>query len=289
MIYKIGSCFSGIGGFELGLQWAFDNAGIDHKVSWQIEQNPFCQTILKKHWPESVLYSDIREVKNVDSVDILIGGFPCQDISVAGLQKGVKNGEKSSLWFEMLRIIGDIRPRIVVLENVPNIVNVGGPTVIGSLTKIGYNCEWSIISAAQFGAPHIRKRWFCIATNPQSFSNDRRINRRLFKEESSRKSQHAQTGHSVKDVANTIRKHAQIPPKGKHPSQSQSGSNGPNRQVIPNWRNWPTQPAFCGGDDGVPNRVAKLKALGNAIVPQCAQFVFEQIIKSGILESQQTT
>ena len=89
-VYKIGSCFSGIGGFELGLQWAFDNAGIDHKVSWQIEQNPFCQTILKKHWPEAVLYSDIREVKNVDPVDILIGGFPCQDISVAGLQKGVE-------------------------------------------------------------------------------------------------------------------------------------------------------------------------------------------------------
>ncbi len=289
MTVNVGSCFSGIGGFELGLQWAFDNAGIDHKVSWQIEQNPFCQTILKKHWPKAVLYSDIREVKKVDPVDILLGGFPCQDISVAGLQKGVVNGEKSNLWFEMLRIIGDIRPRIVVLENVPNIVNVGGPRVIGSLAKIGYDCEWSLISAAQFGAPHIRKRWFCIATNAQSFSNDRRINRRLFKKESSRKSQHAQTGNSVKDAADTISKYAQIPSKRKHPSQPQSGSNGQNRQVIPNWRNWPTQPAFCGRNDGVPNRVAKLKALGNAIVPQCAQFVFEQIIESGILESQQTT
>jgi len=282
--WTVGSCFAGIGGFELGLEWAFDAHGIDHEVKWQIEQNAFCQRILKKHWPDSVIYDDIKTTKEIEPVDIMIGGFPCQDISVAGKQKGIEHGEKSSLWFEMLRIIGDIRPRIVVLENVPTIIRVGGAKVVGGLAKIGYNCEWTIISARQFGASHLRKRWFCIATNSKSYSDDRRINRRLSKEKSSWESQHTQTGHSVKDAANTISKHAQIPSKRRHPSQPQSRSNGQNRQIIPNWRNWPTQPAFCGGDDGIPDRVARLRALGNAIVPQCSQWVFEQIIKSGLLK-----
>ena len=162
-----GSLFAGIGGFELGAQWAFEDAGIPHKVLFQVEQNKFCQKVLKKHWPEAQIFDDVCAVgrHNLPDVDILMGGFPCQDISSCGHQKGIINGKKSSLWFEMLRIIGELRPRIAVLENVPAILRVGGPTVVGGLAEIGYDAEWQIISAAQFGAPHLRKRWFCVATD----------------------------------------------------------------------------------------------------------------------------
>ena len=177
---KLGSLFAGIGGFDLGAQWAFDRAGIPHKVLFQVEQNKYCQSILKKHWPDARIFDDVCAVgrHNLPDIDILMGGFPCQDISVAGHQKGVINGEKSSLWFEMLRIISELRPRVAVLENVPAIIRVGGPTVVGGLAEIGYDCEWQIISAKQFGAPHLRKRWFCVATDTNRNTNrERRENR----------------------------------------------------------------------------------------------------------------
>lgn len=256
--WTVGSCFAGIGGFELGLEWAFNAHGIDHEVKWQIEQSAFCQRILKKHWPDSVIYDDIKTTKEIEPVDIMIGGFPCQDISVAGKQKGIEHGEKSSLWFEMLRIISDIRPRIIVLENVPAIIRLGGAKVVRGLAAIGYDCEWTIVSARQFGAPHLRKRWFCVATDAESFSNDGRINRRLFDAKGSGQSQHAEIGDC---------------------DQNESGSDTTNA-----WRDFPTQSPFCDGNDGIPDRVARLRALGNAIVPQCSQWVFEQIIKSGLLE-----
>lgn len=265
--WTVGSCFAGIGGFELGLEWAFDAHGIDHEVKWQIEQNAFCQRILKKHWPDSVIYDDIKTTKEIEPVDIMIGGFPCQDISVAGKQKGIEHGEKSSLWFEMLRIIGDIRPRIVVLENVPAIIRVGGAKVVGGLAAIGYDCEWTIISARQFGAPHLRKRWFCIATDAKS--KRARINKQRI------------WGQSIRrDIENVWRADQETSkPQTSNSDQNESGSDTTNA-----WRNFPTQSPFCNGNDGVSDRVARLRALGNAIVPQCSQWVFEQIIQSGLLE-----
>ena len=251
-IWTVGSCFAGIGGFELGLQWAFDEYGIDHKVKWQIEQNAFCQRILKKHWPNAKMYDDIRTTKEIEPIDILIGGFPCQDISTAGKQKGIEHGEKSSLWFEMLRIIGDIRPRIVVLENVPNIIRLGGSKVIGGLAKIGYDCEWTIISAEQFGAPHLRKRWFCVATDTDRCD--------VQKQPTNARSMEKKNGHKCRTCKN-----ARINAKDS-------------------WEKFPTKPPFCDGNDGIPDRVARLKALGNAIVPQCSQWVFIQIIKSGLIQ-----
>ena len=269
-IWTVGSCFAGIGGFELGLQWAFDEYGIDHEVKWQIEQNAFCQRILKKHWPNAKIYDDITTTKKIEPIDICLGGFPCQDISTAGKQKGIEHGEKSSLFFEMLRIIGDIRPRIVVLENVPNIIRLGGSKVIGGLAAIGYDCEWTIISAAQFGAPHLRKRWFCVATDTTRNSNNRRINRRLFDAKEIGQSQHAKISdsntHAHATDADSAR--AQIPTKRKHTAIELLRSIGKKRQIVRNWRNWPTQSPFCNGNDGIPDRVARLKALGNAIVPQ---------------------
>lgn len=318
--WTVGSCFAGIGGFELGLEWAFDAHGIDHVVKWQIEQNAFCQRILKKHWPDSVIYDDIKTTKEIEPIDMLLGGFPCTDISIAGKQKGIEHGKKSSLWFEMLRIISDIRPRIVVLENVPAIIRVGGAKVVGGLAAIGYDCEWTIVSARQFGAPHLRKRWFCVATdaNPrrksdaictrrkestmqafrnqkltdaESVSNDRRINRRLFDAKGSGKSQHAEIGDCNQDQSfDTDSKRLQEQPidPGSLAKEMRSECRSRKDARIDagnSWRDFPTQSPFCDRNDGIPDRVARLRALGNAIVPQCSRWVFEQIIQSGLLKN----
>jgi len=115
--YKIGSLFSGIGGFELGLERA-----IPSETIWQVEQDEYCQKVLKKHWPKARIYNDVRDInrETVEPVDILCGGFPCQDISIAGKGAGL-NGKKSGLYWEMFRIIRDLRPRVIVMENVPAI------------------------------------------------------------------------------------------------------------------------------------------------------------------------
>lgn len=164
-----GSLFSGIGGFDLGFEWA----GIESK--WQVEIDPFCQRVLKERFPNAKLYDDVTKVgkHNLEPVDILSGGFPCQDISVAGLGKGLKDedtGERtrSGLWEEMFRIIGDLRPKYVCIENVAMLLNRGGTRVIADLTKEGYNCEWQIISAGgdrhpSVGAWHQRARLWIVA------------------------------------------------------------------------------------------------------------------------------
>ena len=170
---RVGSLFSGIGGFELGIEAAF---GASVQTVWQVEKDSFCQKVLKKHWPNVLLLDDVKKVNKdtVPPIDMLIGGFPCQSISIAGNMEGLENEEKSGLWWEMYRIIGDLRPRIVVLENVSNILSVGGSTVVGSLAKIGYSSEWKIIRASDFGAPHKRARWFCVSWDPNAIQNKRR-------------------------------------------------------------------------------------------------------------------
>ena len=149
----------------MGIESAIEGA----ETIWQVERDPFCRKVLRKHWPNSKLYNDVRDITrdNVEPVDIIIGGFPCQDISCANQKGRGLDGKKSGLWWEMHRIIRELsqgqKKPIVVLENVPNILIRGGLEVVGSLAEIGYSCEWTIISARDFGAPHLRKRWFCVA------------------------------------------------------------------------------------------------------------------------------
>ena len=254
MTITIGSLFSGIGGFELGLERAIPQA----RTIWQVEQDSFCQSILRRHWPEATLYSDINQVgsHNLAEVDILCGGFPCQDISRAGKQEGI-NGKKSGLWWQMHRLISEIGPRVIVLENVAAIVSNGLSTVSESLAKLGYDLEWQIVSARQFGAPHIRKRWFGIA-----YANSHRLWLK----------QHNQTQQQEKEAQSAINGQAQSVGLGsEHPANY--------------WHQDPPKPTLCELDDGVSNRVARLKALGNAIVPQCSEYIGHRIRLSGLLET----
>lgn len=153
---KVGSLFSGIGGLELGL---------DLDVAWQVELDPYCRRVLARHWPDAERHEDVRAVgaHNLEPVDVICGGFPCQDISTAGAGAGLA-GERSGLWFEMLRIINELRPRYVVAENVAALRTRGLDVVLAGLRDAGYRTSWSIVGASELGAPHQRKRLWLVAS-----------------------------------------------------------------------------------------------------------------------------
>jgi DNA (cytosine-5)-methyltransferase 1 len=154
----VGSLFAGIGGFDLG----FTRAGFD--VSWQVEIDSWCRKVLAKHFPESERFEDVRTVgkHNLSRVDVIVGGFPCQDISNAGLRAGI-GGERSGLWSEMHRIIRELQPHFVLVENVAALLGRGMGRVLGDLAALGYDAEWEVVSAADVGAPHLRERVWILA------------------------------------------------------------------------------------------------------------------------------
>lgn len=160
-----GSLFAGIGGFDLG----FERAGFECR--WQVEIDDYATKILEKHWPKVHRQRDIRECNsgNLERVDCIIGGFPCQDISYAGRGAGLA-GERSGLFFEAVRLVRELQPRAVVLENVAALLTRGLDRVLGTLAEIGYDAQWHCIPAAAVGAPHIRDRVFIIAvhSNPET-------------------------------------------------------------------------------------------------------------------------
>lgn len=153
MKLRVGSLFTGIGGLDLG----FERAGFE--IAWQVEIDEWCRRVLAKHWPTVPRYVDVREVgaHNLPYVDVIVGGFPCQDTSLAGRRAGL-DGERSGLWAEYARIVRELRPRYVVVENVPGILypirrdgHVIAPapiaTVLGDLAACGYDAEWQMLSA----------------------------------------------------------------------------------------------------------------------------------------------
>jgi DNA (cytosine-5)-methyltransferase 1 len=156
---KVGSLFTGIGGIDLGLE----RAGFE--IAWQCELDSWCRQLLHQHWPSVPQYEDVTELRGgqLEPVEMLAGGFPCQDVSVAGRQAGLKEGTRSGLWSEYARLIGEIRPRYVLVENVPGLLVRGMDRVLGDLSSLGYDAEWRTISAADVGAPHLRKRIWIVA------------------------------------------------------------------------------------------------------------------------------
>lgn len=129
--------------------------------AWQVEIDPYCQRVLHKHWPEVPKHDDIRTFEPT-AVDVVCGGFPCQDVSSSGKRAGL-DGERSGLFYEFSRIIRTIRPRFVVMENVAGLIVRGMPRVCGELAKIGYGAEWHCIPAADFGLPQGRDRVWIVA------------------------------------------------------------------------------------------------------------------------------
>ena len=164
---RIGSLFSGIGGLELGLEWA----GVGHTV-WQVGREPFCLDVLAKHWPDAQRFDDVRTVgaHNLEPVDVICGGYPCQPFSHAGDRGG--SADPRHLWPEFARIIRELRPRFAVLENVAAHLSLGFGDVLGDLAGMGYDAEWGVLRASDFGAPHKRARvWVVGYSNSDVQSN----------------------------------------------------------------------------------------------------------------------
>lgn len=155
-----GSLFAGIGGFDLG----FERVGM--KCKWQVEIDDYATQVLAKHWPNVHRERDIRQCgkHNLEPVDVICGGFPCQDISYAGSGAGL-DGERSGLFFDSVRLVRELRPRVVVLENVAALLTRGLDRVLWTLAEIGFDAEWHCIPASYVGAPHIRDRVFVVANS----------------------------------------------------------------------------------------------------------------------------
>lgn len=247
-----GSLFAGIGGFDLGLE----RAGMTCK--WQVEINEFASRILSRHWPSVRRWRDVRDWPQHDTerVDVICGGFPCQDISIAGKGKGL-DGERSGLWSEFKRIIRELRPRFVIVENVsaillPRSERAPFGRVLGDLAELGCDTEWEVLPAKAFGSPHERERIFLIAYPSGSI------------------------GGQILNRQDEI-----------HRDQQWDSAKGVTSGC--GWKRWLVEAAgdldgkdangwFYRMDDGVPFDVDRLQGLGNAIVPCVAEWIGRRII-----------
>tara|TARA_R100001082_G_scaffold69014_1_gene39100 strand:+ start:225 stop:1106 length:882 start_codon:yes stop_codon:yes gene_type:complete len=266
---SVGSLFAGIGGFDLGVE----RAGC--RIEWQVEIDPWCRTVLAKHWPEVPRYEDVKEVgaHNLKPVDWIVGGFPCQDLSTAGKQEGL-SGDRSGLWWQMRRIIGELRPEVVIVENVPNLVFLGIEHVLGSLAEIGYDAEWDIISAQDIGAPHLRKRVWIVAHS----DSVRQLQPQRSKQDIGRR-----TGDcgEKSDLA-----HADSAGFGEQCGTEPMGEElrpAERRRSAGRWQfgrndHWRIEPAVGRVANGVPAQVDRIKGLGNAVVPQIVEWIARRIL-----------
>lgn len=164
---KVGSLFSGAGLCDLGLTWA----GLRHM--WFCETDRHCRSVLARHWPHVPIYEDVRQLESrkIPPVDVICGGFPCQDVSNGGKRAGIREGTRSGLWKEFARCIGESRPRYAIIENVRGLLSCGMEIVLHDLAEIGYDAEWEVLPAAALGAPHHRERVFIVAYPHGRFPN----------------------------------------------------------------------------------------------------------------------
>jgi len=284
-----GSLFSGIGGIDLGLE----RAGM--QCLWQVEIDPFCQNVLAKHWPDVKRYGDITKLdgSELERVDLIAGGFPCQDVSHAGTKKGL-DGARSGLWFEMSRMVRVVRPRYVVVENVAALLVRGLGRVLGDLAALGYSAEWECLPAAAFGAPHIRDRVFILAYDDGDYSRtsgtrqDQAGSARLpigSRESNAIVSTMANT-ESISERAGLCSRESRRQWRGRlgdGGSAFDAPDSNSQSEIWPSesWSqrgHWATEPDVGRVANGIPRRVDRLRGLGNAVVPQVAEWIGRRII-----------
>jgi len=235
--------FSGIGGFALGLRAA---GGFKTVAYCEIE--PFCQEVLQARMRDGSLdtapiCTDIRKLDGKPlrgRVEMVCGGFPCQDISEAGLRAGI-DGERSGLWREMARLVCEIRPRFVFVENVSDLLVRGMHRVLGDLASLGFHAEWRVLPACGVGAPHCRERVWIVAYPSE------------------------QSGIHESWYGNLL-------------SLSDGGSLR-SPWHSPRWPAAP-HPELCRVDDGIPRRVDRHESLGNAVVPLVIRWIGQRIMKA---------
>lgn len=304
MALSVGSLFSGIGGIDLGLE----RAGFE--IAWQCEKDPFCLQVLEKHWPDVKRYQDVREIDGeAERVDLLCGGFPCQPVSCAGKRKG--DQDERWLWPEFLRVICCLRPKRILAENVPGLFSADSGRLFGGilrdLAEIGYDAEWQVLSASSFGAPSLRRRLFLVAY-PRHTSLEKQRGNAPGSWNAKEAAILCKAGTSPDTNSNTLWEQQgragwtdrERPPKSGDVSEVRETPDALFTR-FPEWNGlvfkggaftrtpggcWgEAPPAICGVDDGVSRRVDRLRALGNAVVPQVAEYVGKQIIESLMGES----
>ena len=255
---KVLDLFAGIGGFTIGLE----RAGFETVAFCEIE--PYAQKVLAKNWPGVPIYGDVRTItaerlaSDGIGVDVITGGFPCQDLSAAGRRAGIE-GERSGLWTECARLIGELRPRYAIFENVRNLLSgergAWFKRVLWDISQIGYDAEWHCIPASELGAHHHRDRIWIICYPRQEMADSlyeglqRGIHRRQDKE------RQGELGHS------------------------RCGSSA-HRQ--PRKNEWDIEPNVGRVANGVPSRSHRLKCLGNAVVPPIPELIGRAINEANL-------
>jgi len=258
---KLLDTFAGIGGFS----YAAEKLVGGFETTQFIEINPFCQKVLNKHWSHVPIHDDITTfTAKPGQFDIITGGFPCQDISVAGLQKGITKETRSGLFYELIRVIRMVRPQYVVLENVAAILNRGLDIVLRELSEAGYDAEWAVISASSLGACHRRSRWWLVAY-PNSIGWGGRSSERCSTQERQllqRKSEGRKMGSETERC-----------------SSNTSRWRNTEHRLNPNWREYGVKPTVYRDPNGFSTRLDKnrLRALGNSLVPQAAAIPLQRV------------
>tara|TARA_R110000851_G_scaffold104624_7_gene222361 strand:- start:267 stop:1208 length:942 start_codon:yes stop_codon:yes gene_type:complete len=287
---KVLDLFSGIGGFSLGLE----RAGPFRTVAF-CERDKFCQAVLRKHWPDVPIYDDVRTIDFEGDIDIITGGYPCQPFSVAGKQKGA--ADDRHLWPSMFEIIKQKRPRWLVAENVAGHITMGLDEVLFDLEGQGYTARPVVIPACAVDAPHRRDRVWIIAAQNDADSDGERPHRAQFNEQREVEPADGQKRFAgqvcevlagrgnagerqATDVADTDGTSAQGGrlPSGIHAqhTDADSGSNAVGGETSFQWL---PEPDVGRVANGIPRRVDRLKALGNAVVPQVVTQIGKAIIE----------
>jgi DNA (cytosine-5)-methyltransferase 1 len=296
------SLFSGIGGLDLGLQ----RAGMT--IAGQVEIDPWCRKILAKHWPEVPRHDDVRTCPawwGSRRADVVCGGFPCQPVSVAG--KGLAQDDPRWLWPAFADTIRAVRPRFVLVENVPGLLGRGMGDVLADLAGLGYDAEWDCLSAADFGAPHLRKRIWIVA-----YPDRRRLAEQPQRDGEPVARIKPPPGHDALGLRDALADTAGArretrPPRTSRPPRDETRRPGsdrldstladaasprpqdgraqaaraarPPRWVEPErlgW--WAAEPGMGRVAHGIPGRVDRLRGLGNAVVPQVAEHIGRMIM-----------
>jgi DNA (cytosine-5)-methyltransferase 1 len=280
---KFGSLFAGIGGMDLGLE----RAGM--KCVWQVEIDEFCRKVLAKHWPYVRRWDDVRTFPPEGnwSCDLIAGGFPCQDISNAGKMEGI-DGERSGLWAEFARIIRVVRPRFVLVENVAALLGRGAGRVLGDFAEIGFYAEWQPIPASAAGAPHLRERVFIVASSG-GLDSMPLLREPLLHDPQDARSRlplPADRGVDCRPLLDRL-PGDDTDADGERCEEldtaAVSGVVGQHPWVAAETgHNWRSEPNVGRVADGVPARVDRLRGLGNAVVPQIAEWIGRRLMEQSI-------
>ena len=278
---KVLDLFSGIGGFSLGLE---RTGGFETVAFCEIEEFP--RSVLRHHWPNVPIYEDVRELtadtlhRDGIAVDVVCGGFPCQDISLAGRGAGI-GGARSGLWSEMCRLFGELRPRVAIVENVTALLS-GPPErpgawfgrVLGDLAEIGFDAEWHCIPAsASVSAPHIRDRVWLVGY-PSSTAGQRRAG--------SVSRTQAASGRARKSNGDRAKRSELAGESGAERLVSNTNGISPFGAAIARQERgtWPIEPDVARLAHGIPDHVDHVRAFGNAVVPQIPELIGNAILQS---------